>query len=113
MSAMEETVIDQIEENVTEPVEDAAEATAQEANLMYVVDTPAASGETEEPVAEGTVDIEAIEVELPEAPEMIAPDAEIAPDEEPVAERRRHRSDRSRAAGGARDDGPGRPNRAR
>ena len=89
MSSMEETVIDQIEDNVIEPVEDAAVAVEaeQEAVLEDVVDTPEPSGETTEPeVVAAAPDLEVIEVELPEAPEAIAPDAEIAPEEEPVTE---------------------------
>ncbi|HET9661330.1 MAG TPA: DUF349 domain-containing protein [Thermomicrobiales bacterium] len=85
---MEETVIDQIEDNVIEPVEDAAAAVEAEqaAHLEDVVDTPESTGETTEPeVVESAPDPGAIEAELPEAPESIAPDAEIAPDETPSA----------------------------
>jgi hypothetical protein len=84
---MEETVIDQLENEKTEPIEnEAAAVIADEATLLEdVVDTPAASSETEESVAAAPVDIEVIEVELPEAPEAIAPDAEIAAGED-VAE---------------------------
>jgi hypothetical protein len=86
---MEETVIDQIEDNVIEPVEDAESAVeaGQEIVLEDVVDTPEPSGETTEPeVVAAAPDPTEIEVELPEAPEAIAPDAEIAPEEEPAAE---------------------------
>jgi hypothetical protein len=86
---MEETVIDQIEDNVNEPVEDAEYAVeaGQEIVLEDVVDTPEPSGETTEPeVVAAAPDPTEIEVELPEAPEAIAPDAEIAPEEEPAAE---------------------------
>jgi hypothetical protein len=82
---MEETVIDQIEDNVIEPVEDAEAAVevSQEAALEDVVDTPESSGETTEPEGvPAAPDPAGIESELPEAPEAIAPDAEIAPDEE-------------------------------
>lgn len=88
MSSMEETVIDQIEDNVIEPVEDAESAVeaGQEIVLEDVVDTPEPSGETTEPeVVAAAPDPTEIEVELPEAPEAIAPDAEIAPEEEPAA----------------------------
>jgi hypothetical protein len=86
---MEETVIDQIEDNVIEPVEDAEAAVevSQEAALEDVVDTPESSGETTEPEGvPAAPDPAGIESELPEAPEAIAPDAEIAPDEEAAAE---------------------------
>jgi hypothetical protein len=86
---MEETVIDQIEDNVIEPVEDAESAVeaGQEIVLEDVVDTPEPSGETTEPVVVAAApDPTEIEVELPEAPESIAPDAEIAPEEEAAAE---------------------------
>jgi hypothetical protein len=86
---MEETVIDQIEDNVIEPVEDAESAVeaGQEIVLEDVVDTPEPSGETTEPeVVAAAPDPTEIEVELPEAPEAIAPEAEIAPEEEAAAE---------------------------
>jgi hypothetical protein len=82
-------VIDQIEDNVIEPVEDAEAAVevSQEAALEDVVDTPESSGETTEPEGvPAAPDPAGIESELPEAPEAIAPDAEIAPDEEAAAE---------------------------
>ncbi|MCA9858977.1 MAG: DUF349 domain-containing protein, partial [Thermomicrobiales bacterium] len=67
-------MIDQIEDNVTEPVEENAGVLAeQEAPLVEAVDTP----ETSEEAA--VIDPEVIEAELPETPERIAPDAEIAP----------------------------------
>jgi hypothetical protein len=83
---MEETVVDQIEDNVIEPVEDAVEA-EQETAPEDVVDTPESSGETTETeVVAAAPDSAVIEAELPEAPEAIAPDAEIAPVEEPTVE---------------------------
>ncbi len=82
MSSMEETVIDQIKDETLESVDEAAVADiAEQESLEAVVDTPVSSSESEEPVVEETIDLEVIEVELPEAPESIAPDAEIAADE--------------------------------
>ena len=81
MSSMEETVIDQIEDETLQPdTEEAVAEIAEQKSLEAEVDTPVSSSESEDPVMEEAVDVEVIEVELPEAPESIAPDAEIAPD---------------------------------
>lgn len=109
MDSMEETVIDQREDEQIESIEDeAAAVVSSEAPLSEdVVDTPGSSQEdaldadpaeseviepelveaaeaaAPEPAAPAEeLDLEVIEVELPEAPESIARDAEIAPDEE-------------------------------
>ncbi len=83
MSSMEDTVIDPVNDRKVEPVEEAAiAAAADEATLEAVVDTPVATSETEEPVAAEPIDLEVIDVELPTAPEAIAPDAEIAAEPE-------------------------------
>lgn len=78
MSSMEKTVIDQLENEMTEPVEDeAAAAVAEDApTLEDVVDTPETSEELA--VVAEEVDVDEVEAELPQAPESIAPDAEIA-----------------------------------
>jgi hypothetical protein len=88
VSSMEETVIDQIEDEILEPAgEEENASVAEQESRDAEVDTPVSSSESEDPaVAEETVDIEAIELELPEAPESIAPDAEIAPDESVAVE---------------------------
>lgn len=82
MSSMEETVIDQLDNEMTKPVEDEAAEKAPE--LENAVDRPAASNESEESVTVETIDPETIEAELPEPPEAIAPDAEIAAESEAV-----------------------------
>ncbi len=84
MSSMEETVIDQLDNEMTEPVEnEAAAATADDApELEKAAGAPAASTEPEELPVPETVDPQTIEAELPEAPEAIAPDAEIAAESE-------------------------------
>ena len=97
MSSMEETVIDQLDNEMTEPVEnEAAAVTADESpELESVVEHPAVSNESnesQESAAVEPVDSETIEAELPEAPAAIDPDAEIAPEPaadttEPVAEK--------------------------
>lgn len=86
MSSMEETVIDQIEDETLEPVDEGAVAeAAEQESLQAAVDTPVSSSEPEETEkTEEAVDVEALELEMPEAPESIAPDAEIAPDESPA-----------------------------
>jgi hypothetical protein len=83
---MEETVIDQIEDETLEPVDEGAVAeAAEQESLQAAVDTPVSSSEPEETEkTEEAVDVEALELEMPEAPESIAPDAEIAPDESPA-----------------------------
>jgi hypothetical protein len=86
LSSMEETVIDQIEDETLEPVDEGAVAeAAEQESLQAAVDTPVSSSEPEETEkTEEAVDVEALELEMPEAPESIAPDAEIAPDESPA-----------------------------
>lgn len=83
MSSMEETVIDQLEDRQIEPVdEDAVAEITEQSPLATEAEAPVSSSSSEEPpVMEVSVDIETIDVELPEAPESIAPDAEIAPDD--------------------------------
>lgn len=83
MSSMEETVIDQLEDRQIEPVdEDAVAEITEQSPLATEAEAPVSSSSSEEPpVMEVSVDIESIDVELPEAPESIAPDAEIAPDD--------------------------------
>ncbi len=87
MSSMEETVIDQLDNEMTEPVENEAAAAVEGETPEGedVAATRAASSEPEEPAGTEAADPEVIEAELPDAPESIDPDAEIAPEEEEPA----------------------------
>lgn len=87
MSSMEETVIDQLDNEMTEPVENEVAAAVEGDTPEHedVAETRAASSEPEESAGTEAVDPAVIEAELPEAPETIDPDAEIAPEEQPVA----------------------------
>jgi len=84
---MEETVIDQLDNEMTEPVENEVAAAVEGDTPEHedVTETRAASSEPEESAGTEAVDPAVIEAELPEAPETIDPDAEIAPEEQPVA----------------------------
>jgi len=87
VSSMEETVIDQLDNEMTEPVENEAAAAVEgeTPEREDVAETRAASSEPEESIGTEAVDPAVIEAELPEAPEAIDPEAEIAPEEEPAA----------------------------
>lgn len=80
MSSMEETVIDQFDNEITDSVEnEAAAVVADEApELESEVEAPEVSARTEDPAAAMPVEAESLEAEIPSAPEAIAPDAEIA-----------------------------------